>query len=135
MQKHIMVVMINCIEGTDEHFNHWYENFHIRDIMSNPGFVSAQRYRLADEQRGTKRPEHRYLTIYELETDDLPAMYEQMKVRMRNVDRSSTMLGGLNLSFSFIFTPMGEKMIKDPAYQPSVADPAMDVEERVAPRR
>ena len=46
-----------------------------------PGFVSAQRFKLADTQRA--RPPHpfRYLALYEIETDDLQTTLNELGKR------------------------------------------------------
>lgn len=44
-------------------YNDWYENTHVPEILSIPGFITAKRYKSADGS---------YLAIYEL--DDLGAV-------------------------------------------------------------
>ena len=70
MARYTFVVMTNAIEGREDEFNDWYSNRHLPDILATEGFVAAQRFRLAD-----MNPEqdfsHRYLALYEVETEDL----------------------------------------------------------------
>lgn len=68
--KYTFLVLTNAADSQDEAFNAWYDNTHIPDVLRVPGFVAAQRFKLAD----TTPPQafgHRYLALYELETDDL----------------------------------------------------------------
>jgi hypothetical protein len=67
--RHVCLVLTNPVEGRDDEFNEWYEQQHLDDVLRVPGFVAAQRFRLSGGQSGT----HRYLAIYEIETDDIDA--------------------------------------------------------------
>lgn len=68
MGKYIMVVNTDANPGQDEEFNRWYDEQHIADVCGVPGVKSAKRY-TADPSSMTPAP-GKYLTIYELETDD-----------------------------------------------------------------
>jgi len=65
MGRYVYVVMTNAVPGRDEEYNRWYDEIHLKDVCSAPGFVGARRFRLLD---GTSP--HRYLALYEMETDD-----------------------------------------------------------------
>jgi hypothetical protein len=70
--KTIQIVFANPVEGKDDEFNEWYENVHIPDLLAIPGMLSAQRFDLHDAEIYRTMgitPEHRYLTIYEMEGD------------------------------------------------------------------
>lgn len=64
------VVLTNAVAGREAEFNDWYTNTHLPDVMAIPGVVSAERFELAEYQRNPQQP-FRYLAIYEIETDDL----------------------------------------------------------------
>jgi hypothetical protein len=49
--------------GEDE-YNNWYNNVHLDDVVSLPGFVRAQRFRLDEPSKF----EYRHLAIYEIKT-------------------------------------------------------------------
>jgi len=65
MRRYVFVVMTNPVEGRDREYNQWYDEIHLKDVCSFPGFRGARRYRLADGES-----KHRYLALYEMETDD-----------------------------------------------------------------
>ena len=71
MAKGIMVVQAAPVSpDREDEFNDWYDNVHVPEICSVPGFVSARRYRAADGSG--------YLAVYEIEADDLsgpPALW------------------------------------------------------------
>ena len=80
MTHYRMIVFSNPVAGQEDAFNHWYDERHIPDVLAIPGFVGAQRYR-ANPARG--EPPRGYLTIYDLETDDVTAVLADLKSRSR----------------------------------------------------
>jgi hypothetical protein len=80
MGPYKLLVLTNAVKGRDEEFNQWYDNQHIPDALDVPGYVTAQRFRLADVQMaGASDSRWHYLAIYEIQTDDLKAtMNESM---------------------------------------------------------
>lgn len=81
MEKHLFVVYTNAKDGRDAEFNEWYDNRHIADVLKVPGVVSAKRYVLSDFQRPTPHP-HKYMAIYEIETDNLEAVSAEIARRV-----------------------------------------------------
>lgn len=81
MGQNLQLVFSRMPDDLDEaEFNAWYDA-HLPEILSIPGFVSAQRYRLepvvVDEDAGVQ---YRYLALYEIERDPqalLAAMAER----------------------------------------------------------
>ena len=72
-KKYKMVVFTNAVEGRDEDFNDWYQNTHLKQIVSIKSFVKAQRFRFqANIVPGSADPS-RYMAIYDIETDDIGA--------------------------------------------------------------
>jgi len=80
MGRYTLLVLTNAVADRDDEFNDWYDNQHIPDALEVPGYVAAQRFRLADVQMaGAPGSRWRYLAIYEIETNDLNAtMAESM---------------------------------------------------------
>ena len=70
MAKHLRVVLTNAAEGKDEEFNRGYNDVHLTDVLKTDGFVGAQRFAL--DALGSESP-HRYLALYEIETEDIDA--------------------------------------------------------------
>lgn len=67
MPKYQYVVMSNPTPGKEEEYNRWYNEQHLHDVVAVPGFVAAQRFRV----EGEGSLPHRYLALYEIETDDV----------------------------------------------------------------
>lgn len=72
-KKYKMVVFSNAVEGKDKDFNDWYQNTHLKQIVSIKSFKVAQRFRFqANIIPGSADPA-RYMAIYDIETDDIGA--------------------------------------------------------------
>jgi hypothetical protein len=67
MARHKLMVMTNPTEMREDEYNDWYTNKHLADVVAVPGFVSAQRFKLIDPMGFEHK--HRYLAIYEIESD------------------------------------------------------------------
>jgi hypothetical protein len=94
MGRNLQIVFSRMPDDVDEaEFDAWYDA-HLPEILSIPGFVSAQRYRLepvvVDEDAGVR---YRYLAVYEIEGDPqalLAAMAErQLGTRDSYADRKA----------------------------------------------
>jgi hypothetical protein len=73
MTKAVLIVFTNVTSPEhDDAFNEWYDGTHLADVLTVPGFVAASRYRISDAQARGVEPQHRYLSIYEVDNDDLP---------------------------------------------------------------
>jgi hypothetical protein len=81
--KHVLVVLSNCYEGTDDAFNSWYTNTHLPDVIKVPGFSAAQRFRLSDAQLSEELP-YKYLAVYEVDSDDINVPKEGLGVAANN---------------------------------------------------
>ena len=94
MAKYVFLVMTNPTSPAQEaEYNRWYGTDHYRDVLGVPGFVAAQRFKLApvqyDKSGPTRSQEagdvgkhpHRYLSLYEIETDDLASVLKELKKR------------------------------------------------------
>ena len=77
VQRYKFVVLTNATVGDDAVFNDWYTNRHVPDVLMIPGIVAAERFELAAAQRPGSHP-YRYLAIYEIETDDLAAVLDDL---------------------------------------------------------
>ncbi len=67
MDSYCFVIISSAVEGRDAEYNDWYDNQHLADVLAVPGFVSARRFQILDENNSSSQ---RYLAIYEIESDD-----------------------------------------------------------------
>lgn len=75
MARYKLVAFSNAVEGHDAEYNEWYDGQHMPDVLAIPGFVSAERFVCVDDGP------HRYLAIYEIETDDLEGLLAEFSRR------------------------------------------------------
>lgn len=71
MPKYLMLALNGPVGGQEEEFNRWYNEDHVPELLTIPGFVAARRYKILNG----KIPESAnwsYVAAYEIETDDLP---------------------------------------------------------------
>ena len=58
MAKYTFVVLSNSTTPAEEaEYNEWYNKIHIPDVLNVPGFVAAQRFKLAETQFADGKPE------------------------------------------------------------------------------
>jgi hypothetical protein len=69
----------------EDEFNEWYSTVHVPDVCAVPGVVSARRFRLSDQKSALDADlagGHRYLVLYELDTDDPAALEAELQARV-----------------------------------------------------
>jgi hypothetical protein len=108
--QHLFIGNLNPAAGREAEFNSWYE-IHVREVVDNiDGFTAGQRYRLSEAQRSDSKPSPwRFLTIYELEGDDVDEIH-----RANTVVRESGIYmpyDGLieDDNVAYVFTPVGPR--------------------------
>lgn len=107
MAKHKFLVLTNPVEGKDKEYNDWYTNQHIPDVVSVPGIVAAQRFKLADFQMGNGAPSPwKYLAIYEIESDDLKATFDAMQALVGTDKMVMTDALDMTSVGGFIYSPI-----------------------------
>ncbi|HVN88880.1 MAG TPA: hypothetical protein VMT61_03615 [Candidatus Binataceae bacterium] len=85
--KYTFVVLSNPTAGNEAEYNRWYNDQHLPDVLNVPGFVRAQRFKLSDSQMGGEADKtHRYLALYEIETDDVAAALKDLASRVGTND-------------------------------------------------
>ena len=108
MARDILVVLSNAKEGRDEEFNAWYNNRHLADVLKLEGFVAAQRFKLADAQLMPECP-HTYLSIYELETENLESSTQALfAAATGGMEISEAM--DMETTVAFAFSPITERV-------------------------
>jgi len=86
-KKYSFVVLSNPTAGNEAEYNRWYNEQHLPDVLNVPGFVRAQRFKLSDVQMGGEPDNtHRYLALYEIETDDVAAALKALASRVGTAD-------------------------------------------------
>jgi hypothetical protein len=68
MPKCKLIALTTPLPGKEAEFHDWYQNKHLQEITSIPGFQWAQRFQLVAKMIGAD--ENQYLAIYDAEVDD-----------------------------------------------------------------
>lgn len=79
-QTYYFLVFNSPAAGKEAEYNRWYNEQHAPDVVSVPGFVSAQRFvynELQLREVALKKPG--YLVVYKIVTDDLPVVLAEVK--------------------------------------------------------
>ena len=71
----------NPVAGREDEFNAWYDTTHLADLLKVPGILSAQRFRLTEEQRAAGPHPYRYLAVYDCEAESVGSVISELKAR------------------------------------------------------
>ena len=89
METYELLVFSNPVAGAELEYNRWYSERHQQDVVSIPGFKTAQRFVISDVQLRESKPLPKYLIIYRIVTDDLAAVYAEVN---RRIETGVTMM-------------------------------------------
>lgn len=117
MPKAILVVQANSSSpDREDEFNRWYSETHLPDVLRVDGYSAAQRFRLVEGlplAEGLPLPPHRYLAVYELETDDLEAAAQRLRDQvLQGAIGISDTLDLQSVSVSF-YTPITDRLTSE----------------------
>ena len=82
-ETYYLLVFSNPVAGMEDEYNKWYSQQHQKDVVSVPGFMTAQRFVLSDVQLRDSKPLPKYLIMYKIVTDDLPSVYAEVTRRLQ----------------------------------------------------
>jgi hypothetical protein len=94
-----MLVFTNPVEGREDEYNKWYDDVHLKDIVSIPSFRSGQRYRVAEVSGLPQSSPHRYLAVYDFD-GSAQAAFENMAATAPNFQMSDAL--DRNALFTFV---------------------------------
>lgn len=82
MPQSLLVAFVHpASPAQEDEFNDWYDNVHIPQVVERiPGVVGGSRYKYSDAQLvpEDQAPSRRYLSLYQLDTDDLAATAQRL---------------------------------------------------------
>ena len=84
MKEHVLIVYSSPVPGREQEYNDWYNNQHLQDVLTVPGYLRAQRFKLTDFKLDADMPDvgHQYAALYYMETDDPEAALSDLKNRV-----------------------------------------------------
>jgi len=111
------VVLSSPVQGRDDEYNEWYNKTHLQEVVEIPGFVSAQRFKLAGAQlkdllrpdemrnRAYGETEHRYLAIYEIEAESAEVALQALRQARPRLKMTDALARELSV---WAYTPITE---------------------------
>src|SRR5580692_10148278 len=91
--QHLFAVFTNAVEGKEAEFATWYDSQHIPDMLNVPGVISARRYEASTVvgPPAAQYPPYQCLTLYDVETDDLPSVIDGLNARRGDMKMTSAL--------------------------------------------
>lgn len=77
-----LIVLSNAVAGRDAEYNEWYEHTHLPDVLRNPGFVSAERFKLQTTFSASGYVLPTYAVRYTLRSVDIDATITEINRRL-----------------------------------------------------
>ena len=106
MKKYILTTFSLPVEKEEAAYNKWYDEVHFEDLLRIAGVKTAQRFKPQETEGSVKNP---YLSIYEIETEDIAKVMQSMQ------DRSHEMYISPALDISSIriqvYEVLGDKQV------------------------
>ena len=110
MSSHVLMVMSNPVAGREDEYNEWYDSVHLGEVLQVPGFVAARRFVAGSSVRGGE-PSHKYLSIYEIEADDLAAALAALSEAVKGMHMSDA-IDTVDVA-AWGFTAVGDRQTTD----------------------
>lgn len=107
MPTHTMMVLSNPVPGREDEFNRWYDERHVPDVLSVPGFVAAQRFRLSDPQPRPEQQNYAYAAVYDIETDNLKKTLDALAAAAKTMAMTDAMQ---RPALQSVFTAVGPRV-------------------------
>ena len=103
IETYYFLVFSNPVPGTEDEYNKWYTEQHQLDVVSIPGFMTAQRYVVSENQLRMSKPLPKYLESCKIVTDDLPSVFQEVHRRLQTGETkmSPTFDGKTSMSFTY----------------------------------
>lgn len=105
MARYKMLVLSRPTPGNEAQYNDWYQNIHLKQIVAIPGFVSAQRFKLAVNMQGDAT--YPYMAIYEVEADDIATAHAALVDAANNGGIAVSQAFDYDSVYASIYEPFG----------------------------
>jgi hypothetical protein len=106
----LLLAYVQPTSPADEpEFNRWYDEVHIPQLIDRvPGVRGARRYQVADDQfEGAPAPANSYLTVYEIDADNIAATVAEINTAMSDgsLELTTTLDGVTSPPVMQVFAP------------------------------
>ncbi|RZK02660.1 MAG: hypothetical protein EOO76_06045 [Novosphingobium sp.] len=106
MPKVKLVALTTPLPGKEAEFNDWYQNKHLGEITSVPGFEGAQRFQLVAKLAGNDP--NTYLAIYDADVEDPGALLAGMGALAQSGKMTPPDFQDMATTYTALFTEAGE---------------------------
>lgn len=110
MPKCKLIALTTPLPGKEDEFNDWYQNTHLGEIISIPGFQGAQRFKLVAKLMGADT--NQYLAVYDAECDDPGALLAAMGERAQSGKMTPATTQDMATTYTALFVECGDYVSK-----------------------
>jgi hypothetical protein len=107
MSRYLLVVPTSPLEGRDRDYNDWYENTHLDEVLTVPGYVAAERFVMVGEAFAGPAPAHKYLAIYEIDAENLDDALKALKERAPRMNLGDSI--NMETACGVVYKPIGRR--------------------------
>ena len=102
-----LVVFSNALAGREDEFNAWYSDVHIPEVLkAAPQIKSAKRFSLNTIAVAEGVKGWQYLTVYEIDAQDVQGVLESMGAAMANGEFNMSDSGDMSSITMFYANPI-----------------------------
>lgn len=106
MAKCKLIALTTPLPGKEAEFHDWYQNTHLKEVISVPGFEGAQRFQLVAKLMGADT--NQYLAIYDAESDNPGALLAAMGEFAQSGKMTPATTQDMATTYTALFTECGE---------------------------
>jgi hypothetical protein len=99
MDQYILMVRTRPAAGLEAEYHHWYDRFHLAEVLGVPGFVEARRFQICDTALAPAAGPAEFLAEFTIATDDIDATMAAFD-RARALMRTPACLDPASVSFT-----------------------------------
>jgi len=99
VETYYQFVFSNPVEGKEQEFNTWYEETHVPEVASVPGWVEGQRGQLVNPRTRPGQTTFNYVAAFKIVTDDLAAVFAAFRQRSPKMTNSAAF--GQNVGYTY----------------------------------
>ena len=108
MPRYKLIALASPVAGKEDEFHDWYQNKHLKEIISFPGGKGAQRYKLVTKLMGSDP--NQWLAIYDIETDDPMQFLGAVGQASAEGKMSQTDANDMGTVYTALFEEYGERV-------------------------
>ena len=111
-QTYYFYVFSNPVPGHEDEYNKWYDQQHAADVVSIPGFVTAQRYVKSDTPffRVVDVEVPKYLIVYKIVTTQVEAVFAEVERRLRTGETYMSPAYDRKTSQNYVYRTLGPEI-------------------------